>query len=158
MADPTYTPSKEFSKPPSIVLVEDNPDDELLTIRSFKKNNLNYDITVLRTGEEAIDYFNEQGSADSPLFVLLDLNLPKKSGLEVLQQLRAMPEGNRIPVIVLTSSVEPADLTACYDNGANAYVQKPIQFEQFTKAVKTFVDFWIDLNRTPEYRLSPVVS
>ena len=133
-----------------ILLVEDNPDDELLTIQALKANNIKNEVVVARDGVEALDYFY----SDRPLpqVVLLDLKLPKVDGLEVLRRIRADERTRRLPVVVLTSSVEERDLFACYDNGANSYIRKPVDFEQFTHAVHDLGLYWLVLNEPPPSR------
>lgn len=144
-----------------IVLVEDNEDDELLTIRSFKKNNIELPITVLRDGEDAIEFFTGSNNFEArgfdqlPELIILDLKIPKRSGLEVLETLRKADVSRSIPIIVLTSSLEDRDLAFCYENGVNAYVQKPIRFAEFSDAIKTLGQFWLTFNRTPRRQLLP---
>lgn len=138
-----------------ILLVEDNPDDEELTIRALKKNNIGNTVVVARDGEAAINYILGQGSylgrdvLDLPQLVLLDLNLPKVSGLEVLKRIRADERTRLLPVVVLTSSREDEDMIKSYSLGANSYVRKPVDFAQFTEAVRTLGLFWLLLNEVP---------
>src|SRR5258707_4472508 len=123
-----------------VLLVEDNPDDEALTLRALKKNNILNEVVVARDGSEALDYLlGAAGTAprirlDQLAVVLLDLKLPKVNGLEVLRRLRADPRTKRLPIVVLTSSKEEKDLVSAYDSGANSYVQKPVEFADFVKA------------------------
>jgi two-component system response regulator len=142
-----------------ILLVEDNPDDELLTLRALKKNNIANEVVIARDGVEALDFLFATGAhagrdtAVQPQVVLLDLNLPRISGHEVLKRLRADARTRHLPIVVLTSSKEEEDLLESYSNGANAYVRKPVEFSQFTEAVKTLGLFWLILNeRVPPPR------
>lgn len=142
-----------------ILLVEDNEDDEVLTLRALKKNNIANEVVVARDGAEALDFMFGSGAhagrdtSVQPQVVLLDLNLPKISGHEVLKRVRADPRTRHLPIVVLTSSKEDEDLLQSYTNGANAYVRKPVEFGQFTEAVKTLGLFWLILNeRVPQLR------
>ena len=125
-----------------IMLVEDNPDDEELTLRALRKGNIANDVFVARDGTEALDFLFGTGahagvkSLPTPAVVLLDLKLPKIDGLEVLRRLRADPRTRRLPVVVLTSSREDKDILMCYDLGANSFVRKPVDFAQFTEAIR----------------------
>jgi two-component system response regulator len=132
----------------TILLVEDNPDDEALTLRAFKKSNIRNEIVVMRDGAEALAYlFPGNGDAvPRPALILLDLNLPKVSGLEVLRKMRADERTHLIPVVVLTSSKLEEDILDSYRNGANAYVRKPVKFSDFAEAVRTLGVFWLLLN------------
>lgn len=138
-----------------IFLVEDNPDDEKLTVRALKKNNIVNDVVIARDGVEALEYLFGTGAhagrdvSALPALVLLDLKLPKLDGHEVLRQLRADVRTRRLPVVVLTSSKEEQDLIASYDQGANSYVRKPVDFTQFTEAVRQLGLYWLVLNETP---------
>lgn len=138
-----------------ILIVEDNPDDELLTLTALKDNNISNDVVVVRDGEEALDYlflrgkYKERNSRTVPQVILLDLKLPKVDGLEVLQQIRSSNETKLLPVVVLTSSKEEADLIKSYQLGANSYIRKPVDFEQFTQAIKTLGLYWLVLNELP---------
>jgi two-component system response regulator len=131
-----------------IALIEDNADDETLTLRALKKHGIANDIVVLRDGVEALAYLL---SPDKPLphLVLLDLNLPRINGLEVLQRLRAEPRTELLPIVILTSSNEERDLLAGYRLGANSYVRKPVDFIQFSEAVHQLGLYWLVLNQTP---------
>jgi two-component system response regulator len=135
-----------------ILLVEDNPDDELLTLRALKKNRIANEVVVARDGVEALDYLLGTGAyvgrdtSVTPQVILLDLNLPKVGGLEVLKRLRADDRTRLLPVVVLTSSKEEEDIVASYENGANAYVRKPVEFDRFSEAVSTLGLFWLLLN------------
>lgn len=135
-----------------IFLVEDNPDDEALTLRALKKNNIGNQVVVAHDGAEALDFLLGQGShADRnlnvlPQVILLDLKLPKVDGLEVLRQLRANERTKYLPVVILTSSNEEQDLLKGYGLGANSYVRKPVDFNQFTEAVRQLGLYWLVLN------------
>ena len=138
-----------------ILLVEDNPDDEALTLRAFRKNNMRNKIVVARDGEEALDFLFCRGiyaardPDDLPEMVLLDLKLPKIDGLEVLRQIRANPRNRLLPIVILTSSKEEQDLIEGYKEGANSYVRKPVDFNQFVEAVKQLGLYWLVLNEPP---------
>jgi two-component system response regulator len=132
----------------TILLVEDNPDDEALTLRAFKKSDIRNEVVVLRDGAEALAYLFP-GNGDTvprPALILLDLNLPKVGGLEVLRRMRADERTQMIPVVVLTSSKLDEDILDSYRNGANAYVRKPVNFSDFAEAVRTLGVFWLLLN------------
>lgn len=135
-----------------ILLVEDNADDEELTIRALRKNNISNEIIVARDGVEALDYLFARGShagrnmAQQPQVVLLDLNLPRIDGHEVLKQIRADDRTRRIPVVVLTSSKEQEDIVGAYNSGANSYVRKPVEFGRFVEAVNQLGVYWLLLN------------
>ncbi len=136
-------------------MVEDNPDDELLTLTALKENNIMNDVVVARDGEDALDYLFKKGnyqnrnSSVTPQLILLDLKLPKVDGLEVLKQIRENDETRLLPVVVLTSSNEETDLLKSYSLGANSYIRKPVDFEQFTQAIKTLGLYWLVLNELP---------
>lgn len=138
-----------------ILLVEDNPDDELLTLRAFKKNNISNEVVVTRDGVEALDYLFATGAyagrdtADTPQLVLLDLKLPKMSGLEVLRKMRAEPLTKLLPVIILTTSSEESDVLSGYELGANSYIRKPVDFTQFVESVRQLGLYWLVLNQPP---------
>jgi two-component system, response regulator len=135
-----------------ILLVEDNLDDELLTLRALKKNNINNEIVVARDGVEAVDYLLGTGAHDGrdtslqPEVVLLDLKLPKLDGFEVLRAIRGDDRTRHLPVVILTSSREQEDLIKGYGLGANSYVRKPMQFERFVEAVHQLGLYWLVLN------------
>lgn len=138
-----------------IVLVEDNPNDEALTLRALKKNNIANEIVITRDGAEALDFLFGEGAhggrnADQVVsVVLLDLKLPKVDGLEVLRKLRENPKTKLLPVVVLTSSKEEQDLIQSYRLGANSYVRKPVDFAQFIEAVRKLGLYWLVLNEVP---------
>jgi CheY-like chemotaxis protein len=126
-----------------ILIVEDNPDDVTLTLRALSKNNLANRVHVVRDGAEALDYLREH---DRPKVMLLDLKLPKISGLEVLQEVKGDPHLKAIPVVVLTSSREEPDIARAYELGVNSYIVKPVDFEQFLTAVSNAGLYWLLLN------------
>ena len=131
-----------------ILLVEDNPDDAGMTIRTLKKNNLANHILHLEDGQEALDYlFNEENKM--PRLILLDLKMPRVDGIEVLRKLKADEKKRVIPVVVLTSSKEERDIIEAYKLGVNAYIVKPVDFDQFVKAVTQVGLFWLVLNQPP---------
>lgn len=136
-----------------ILLVEDNPDDELLTLRALKKNNIANAIVVARDGVEALDYLFATGAQEGqqplrPQVILLDLKLPKVDGLDVLRRLREDEETKLLPVVVLTSSDDERDIVESYRLGANSYVRKPVDFEEFVAAVSQLGLYWLILNET----------
>jgi two-component system response regulator len=138
-----------------ILLVEDNPDDELLTIRALKRNNILNEVVVAHDGIEALDYLFGRGVYEGrdlsvlPAITLMDLKLPKVDGLEVLRQVRADPRTALLPVVILTSSKAEQDLINGYRMGANSYVRKPIDFVQFVEAVRQLGLYWLMLNEPP---------
>lgn len=138
-----------------ILLVEDNPDDIELTLRVFKKSRLANRIVVVRDGAEALDYlfcegsYSQRGAHEIPSMVLLDLKLPKVNGLEVLKCLRSDPRTRLLPVVILTSSRERQDLMNGYSGGANSYIVKPVDFDQFIQAVEQLQLYWLVLNESP---------
>ena len=138
-----------------ILLVEDNPDDEALTIRALNRNNISNEVFVARDGVEAMDYVfakgvhSERDINDLPRLVLLDLKLPKADGLEVLKQIRADERTKRLPVVVLTSSKEEQDLVDSYNLGVNSYIRKPVDFTLFSEAVRQVGLYWLVLNEPP---------
>ena len=140
----------------SILLVEDNPDDEELTLRALNRNLIANDVVVAHDGEEALDFIFGRGAwagrdpADLPALILLDLNLPVLDGLGVLRQIRADERTRRAPVVILTSSNEQRDLVRSYDLGANSYVRKPVEFEEFVEAVRQLGVYWLVLNELPD--------
>ncbi|MDP1679105.1 MAG: response regulator [Candidatus Nitrotoga sp.] len=138
-----------------ILLVEDNPDDEALTLRALKQNRIENGVVVARDGAEALDYLFGKGKYAGrdlnamPALILLDLKLPKVDGLEVLKQLRANPLTALLPVAILTSSREENDVIAGYKLGLNSYILKPVDFDQFTEAVRNLGIYWLAINETP---------
>lgn len=141
-----------------ILLVEDNPDDEELTLLAFQKSNITNEVVVVRDGVEALAYLFGTGAyagrdpGKLPMVVLLDLKLPKIDGLEVLRQVRSTPQTRLLPVVILTSSREEQDILHGYSLGANSYVQKPVDFEKFTVAVQQLGLYWMLLNEPPPLR------
>ena len=138
-----------------ILLVEDNPDDEALTMRALKQSKLANEIVITRDGNEALEFLFATGKyagrdvSHTPAVILLDLKLPKLSGLEVLQQLRGDPRTRLVPVVVLTSSSEDEDMMRSYQLGANSYVRKPVIFGRFADAVSQLGLYWMLLNEPP---------
>ena len=139
----------------TILLVEDNPDDEALTLRALKRNNILNEVIVARDGAEALDYLFARGAhsgkdtGKQPEVILLDLKLPKVDGLEVLQQIRQNEKIRRLAVVILTSSNEERDIIAGYDLGANSYIRKPVDFNQFMEAIRQLGLYWLVLNVSP---------
>lgn len=139
----------------TILLVEDNPDDQELTLRALKHNNILNEVVVANDGAEALDYLFGDGSGggrcacDLPHMILLDLKLPKVDGLEVLRRLRSDERTQLIPTVILTSSKEEQDLIAGYKLGANSYVRKPVDFKQFSEAVRQLGLYWLVVNEAP---------
>ena len=139
----------------TILLVEDNPDDETLTLRALKKNNILNEVVVAHDGVEALDYLFANGSYAGrdtnimPEVILLDLKLPKVDGLEVLRQVRADSRTRLLPIVVLTSSKEERDMIESYSLGANSYIRKPVDFVQFGDSVQQLGLYWLVLNITP---------
>lgn len=132
---------------PPILLVEDNPMDLDLTLRAFRKRQLSNEIQVARDGEEALAFFERWEAGEAlPAVILLDINLPKINGLEVLRQLKGHSCYRRIPVVVLTSSREDRDLKTAYDLGANSYIEKPVSFTKFMEVVEQVDLYWCVLN------------
>ncbi len=138
-----------------ILLVEDNPDDELLTIRAFEKNHLANRIEVVRDGQEALDFLFCEGNYadrdpdDMPVLVLLDLKLPKLDGIEVLRQIRSDPRTQLLPVVVLTTSRQEQDIINSYQLGANSYIAKPVDFNEFMESVRQLGLYWLVINEIP---------
>jgi CheY-like chemotaxis protein len=139
-----------------ILLVEDDPDDEALALRALRRNNIKNDVVVARDGVEALDYLFATGAyasrdlTEQPQVVLLDLKLPRLDGLEVLRRLRADPRTALLPVVVLTSSKEDRDIVESYACGANSYVRKPVEFNEFSEAVRQLGLYWLLLNEKPQ--------
>ena len=139
----------------AILLVEDNPDDEALTLRAFKKSNILNEVVVARDGAEALDYLFATGlyagrdTSVMPEVILLGLRLPKMDGLEVLRRLRADERTRLLPVVILTSSKEEQDIINGYSLGANSYIRKPVDFRQFTEAIRQLGMYWLVLNEPP---------
>ena len=141
-----------MNRHPPILLVEDNPDDVELTLHALKGNGVQNPVVVAKNGVEALEHlFGKEGGqpAELPIIILLDLNLPKLSGIEVLKRIRAHGRTRLLPVIVLTSSKEEADLVESYQFGANSYVRKPVDFEEFHKAARQLSMYWLMLNEPP---------
>ncbi|HET9589409.1 MAG TPA: response regulator [Anaerolineales bacterium] len=138
-----------------ILLVEDNPDDEALTMRALKKNNIGNKVVVVRDGAEALDFLfctgphADRDPRDKPQVILLDLKLPKVDGMEVLRRIRAEPSTRTLPVVILTSSKEEQDVVNSYLMGVNSYVRKPVDFIQFVEAIRQLGLYWLVLNETP---------
>lgn len=137
-----------------ILLVEDNPDDEALTLRAFKKNKIGNRVIVVRDGVEALDFlfckgaYADRDPQEKPQVILLDLKLPKLDGLEVLERIRREESTRLLPVVILTSSKEEQDIIAGYSLGANSFVRKPVDFNQFVEAVRQLGLYWMVLNET----------
>ena len=138
-----------------ILLVEDNPDDEALTLRALKKSNVANKVVVARDGAEALDYLFATGAyagsvtRDLPQIIFLDLKLPKMDGLEVLRRLRADKRTKLLPVVILTSSKEEQDIISGYSLGANSYIRKPVDFEKFAESARQLGLYWLVLNESP---------
>lgn len=138
-----------------ILLVEDNPDDEALTLRAFRKNNIHNKVVVARDGVEALDYLfgsgahSQRDATDLPQVVLLDLKLPRVDGLEVLRRIRADERTKLLPVVILTSSREDQDVINGYRLGANSYVRKPVSFDEFLDAARSLGLYWLLINQPP---------
>jgi two-component system response regulator len=139
----------------TILLVEDNPDDENLTLRAFKKNSFTGEIVVVRDGVEALDYLFGTGAHAGrdlnvmPRVILLDIKLPKLDGLEVLRRLRAHEQTKLLPVVMLTSSLEERDILDSYQGGANSYLSKPVDFMKFVEVTEHLRHYWLLLNEPP---------
>ncbi len=138
-----------------ILLVEDNPDDELLTLMAFRDNNILNEVVIARDGREALDILFNTGTYARetkrfiPEIILLDLKLPKIDGLEVLKKIRSNPKTSFLPVIILTSSKEDLDILNSYQLGANSYIRKPVDFQQFSDAIRQLGLYWLVLNESP---------
>ncbi|MGZ5008702.1 MAG: response regulator [Methylobacter sp.] len=144
--------------PKTILLVEDNPQDEMLTLRALRRVNLLNRVDVARDGRQALDYLFREGefadreSPEQPAVVLLDIGLPRLSGLEVLEQLRADARTALLPVVILTSSDEEQDRLKSYKNGANSFVRKPVDFNEFAETVARLGLYWLATNEPPPER------
>ena len=138
-----------------ILLVEDNPDDAELTIRALEKNRIKNRIIIAEDGEKALDYlfcreeFSDRNPKNLPAVILLDLNLPKINGIDVLKEIRNNVNTKLLPVVILTSSTEEQDLIKSYQNGVNSYIRKPVDFEKFIKVVQTLGLYWLVINEFP---------
>lgn len=138
-----------------ILLVEDSTDDVLLTLRALQQANILNDVIIARDGQEAVDYLTGVGqydgrdTSDSPVVVLLDLKMPRMGGLEFLRRIRTKKSLKLLPVVILTSSKEDKDICESYDLGANSYIQKPVDFDQFVQAIRTLGLYWLVLNVPP---------
>jgi two-component system response regulator len=145
----------------AILLVEDNPDDVVLTLRAFKRSHVMNPIAVARDGIEALDFlfargaYTDRATAPLPTLVILDLKLPKLDGLGVLKAVRADERTRLLPVVILTSSKEEQDVISGYSLGANSYVRKPVDFAEFVEAVKVLGMYWMMMNQGPPERASP---
>ena len=141
-----------------ILLVEDNPDDEALTVRALKKNRIINEVVIAHDGVEATDFLFGTGPHAGgevralPAVMLLDLKLPRSDGLDVLRQIRADPRTKLLPVVILTSSIEEEDLFKSYGLGANSYIRKPVDFDQFMESVRQLGLYWLVLNESPPVR------
>ncbi len=136
------------TEPKTILLVEDNSDDEQLTLRAMRQSEVPNIIRVARDGAEALEHLYGPSSTRLPDLILLDLKLPKVSGLEVLQKIRSDPKTRSLPVVVLTSSDEERDIVESYNIGANSYIRKPVDFDEFIDAVRQLGVYWLTLNKT----------
>lgn len=142
-------------KPKTILLVEDNPDEEELALRAIRKSGIDTAVTVVRDGQEALDYlfcegpYADRDIRDTPEVIFLDLKLPKLSGLEVLKRIRANDDCKLLPVVILTSSDEESDMIEGYSSGANSYIKKPFDFYEFVEQIKLLGKYWLGINRTP---------
>jgi CheY-like chemotaxis protein len=142
----------------TILLVEDNPDDEELTLLALRNSNILNEVVVTRDGVEALDFlfgtgaFAGRDTTDQPQLILLDLKLPRLDGMQVLKRLRADPRTALLQVVVLTSSSEDEDIIASYRHGANSYIRKPVEFHRFADAVKQLGLYWLLLNETPPHK------
>ena len=146
-----------FVKDYEVLLVEDNPNDVELTLRAFKKSNLENKVHVVKDGEEALEFIFATGRYPDrdinfpPKVILLDLKLPKVSGIEVLRKIKSDERTRTIPVVVVTSSQESQDIEECYKLGVNSYIQKPIEFENFVKAISDVGLYWLMVNKSPHH-------
>ena len=134
----------------SILLVEDNPDDIALMLHALNDNRIANPVVVAEDGEQALQTLfgtNEQAESGAPALILLDLNLPKRNGLEVLRELRNHPDTRLVPVVILTSSLEPSDRLNAYQAGANSYLRKPVDFDEFVHVAQQVGSYWLRLNQ-----------
>ncbi len=142
-------------EPVVILLAEDDPDDRLLTIRALKRSRLRNEIYTVEDGEELMDYLHRRGPyadpqrSPRPGLILLDLNMPRKDGREALQEIKSDPVLRRIPVVVLTTSNAEADILRSYDLGVNAFITKPVTFEELARVLQVLGDFWFEIVRLP---------
>jgi two-component system response regulator len=142
-----------MSEPVEILLVEDNPNDVKLALRAFKTHNLANSVFVVRDGAEALEYifctdrYAERKGQDNPRVILLDLKLPLVDGIEVLRRIKGDPATHSVPVVVMTTSKEEPDIAECYRLGVNSYIVKPVDFDQFTDAVRQLGHYWLLLNQ-----------
>ena len=142
-----------MNRPVEILLVEDNPGDVRLTLEAFKEGKLRNRLHVARDGEEALAHLRREGAytaASRPDLILLDLNLPKKDGREVLGEIKADPDLRRIPVVVLTTSKAEQDILKAYELHANCYITKPVDLDQFLRVVRAIEEFWLELVKLPQ--------
>ena len=144
---------------PFVLLVEDNPDDQELALRALRRNNVSDDVVVVNDGQQALEFLKAEGRWTGrnptalPVVVLLDMKLPKLDGLEVLKRLRNEDLTRLVPVVVLSSSAEAADVLGAYRAGANSYLRKPVDFNQFTETIRQLAIYWMGLNQPPPARL-----
>ncbi len=145
----------EDKKNIDILLVEDNPNDELLTLRALSKNNFSNNIHIVRDGEEALDFifckgkYKDRKMKDIPKVILLDIKLPKIDGIEVLKQIKEDERTKIIPIVILTSSKEEKDIIKSYKLGANSYIVKPVNFTNFVETISTLSYYWLLINESP---------
>lgn len=144
-------PGRVLVEPKHILLVEDNPDDEQLTLRAMRMSEVPNVVRVARDGVQAVDaLLGEDAASRKPDLVLLDLKLPKLSGLEVLQRIRGNAATKTLPVVILTSSDEDRDIVESYNLGANSYIRKPVDFDEFVEVVHQLGLYWLRMNRTTQ--------
>ena len=142
----------DSGKPVEILLAEDNPGDAKLTQKAFEEGNILNNLHIVENGVEAMDFLNQRGEYEDttrPDLVLLDLNMPRKDGWDVLEEIKEDPELRRLPVIVLTSSEAEADIVKSYDLQANAYLNKPVDYSGFMDVVRSFEEFWLSVVKMP---------
>lgn len=144
----------------TLLLVEDNPGDEALAIRALQQSDVAHHVIVARDGAEALDYLfctgehQERDPSEMPALVLLDLNMPKVDGIEVLRRIKADGRNRQVPVVVFTSSTQGKDVVSAYDLGANSYIEKPVNFDEFSAALKSVVRYWLVLNQASPPRVT----